>query len=199
MCMQRRREMLTQFQPRPFYGQQLQQQCVLFPTSLSAIVEPTSTMRYTNASYIITISLVIKMSRYECTPTVSGITSSVPPSHCLHYARIWWHSILILLVSFLASNFQTIFFSMWWCMEWGQIGLATYPWHDQYLKERVGQLLSGNTFFLAAFEFPQINYRLFNGKKYGIVYGVSSSNEDAVSRTFCHADCISYIRLYLLS
>ena len=51
-------------------------------------------------------------------------------------------------------------------------------------------------FFLAAFEFPQINYRLYNGKKYNTVYGIagfSIDKEDAVSfsqRTLGHADSI---------
>ena len=53
-------------------------------------------------------------------------------------------------------------------------------------------------FFLAAFEFPQINYRLYNGKKYSTVYGVAGfflDKEDAVSsphRTLGHADCINW-------
>ena len=54
-------------------------------------------------------------------------------------------------------------------------------------------------FFLAAFEFPQINYRLYNGKKYSTVYGIAGffiDKEDAVSsphRTLGHADFINYL------
>ena len=48
-------------------------------------------------------------------------------------------------------------------------------------------------FSLAAFEFPQINYRAYNGKKYSTLYGSTCSTvhgRDAVSHSSCTSTCM---------
>ena len=123
------------------------------------------------------------------------LISAIPVfAQCLNQPQHWS---FILLVSFLVSfpdsmimgwsHSQTIFF--WGWNEAGQVQqlslqdssicllVATQPLLLTHLREKVVQICGYNHMFsLAAMEFPQINYRAYNGKKYSFVYGVSSGD-----------------------